>query len=187
MTRSPLVLQREQAVAVFVDVQERLHPEVVRRDEVASNLVKLAQAVRILGVPAVVTEHAAKAFGPTIAPLREALERMEPLHKIVFSCFGSGEFGKALESLGRRQLLLAGLETHICVCQTALDAIARGYQVHVVRDASSARSEENHRVGLDKMALAGVIPASTETALFELLERAGTDEFRRILPLVKSS
>jgi nicotinamidase-related amidase len=89
--------------------------------------------------------------------------------------------------LGRRQVLVAGLETHICVCQTALDAAARGYQVHVARDASSARSEESHRVGLEKMALAGVVPASSETAIFELLERAGTDEFRKVLPLVKAS
>jgi nicotinamidase-related amidase len=183
--RSPFVLRRDRTVAVFVDVQERLHPETVRREEVAANLVKLAKAVRILGVPAVVTEHAVKAFGPTIAPLREALGDAAPLHKIVFSCFGSEEFGRALESLGRKQVLLAGLETHICVCQTALDAAARGYQVHVARDASSARSEESHRLGLEKMALGGVVPASTETALFELLERAGTDEFRAILPLVK--
>ncbi len=187
MTRSPFVLQREQAVVVFVDVQERLHPEVVRREEVASRLVTLAKAARILGVPAVVTEHAVKAFGPTIAPLREALAGVVPLQKIVFSCFGSEEFARALESLGRRQVLVAGLETHICVCQTALDAAARGYQVHVARDASSARSEESHRVGLEKMALGGVVPASTETAIFELLERAGTDEFRKVLPLIKGA
>ncbi len=187
MARSPLVLRRDQAVAVFVDVQERLHPEVVRRDEVARNLVRLAKAVRILGVPAVVTEQAVKSFGPTIAPLREALEGPGPVHKVAFSCFGSDEFARTLESLGRRQVLLAGLETHICVCQTALDAAARGYQVHLARDASSARSEESHRTGLEKMALGGVVPASTETALFELLERAGTDEFRRILPLIKGA
>jgi nicotinamidase-related amidase len=187
MSRSPLVLARETALLVFVDVQERLHAEVARREEAAAAQLKLARAARILGVPVLLTEHAAKAFGPTVAPLREALAGVGALHKIVFSCFGSEEFGRALESLGRRQLLLCGYETHICVCQTALDAVARGYQVHVARDASSARSEESHRLGIEKMAFAGVVPASTETALFELLERAGTDEFRAVLPIIKGT
>ncbi len=181
----PHLLSRDRAALVLVDVQDRLLAEVVRREAVSANLLKLAESAKVLGLPVVVTEHSVKAFGPTIGPLRAALERYEPLHKLVFSCLGSDEFRGKLESLGREQLLLAGLETHICVCQTALDAVAAGYQVHVARDASSARSEESHAVGVEKMSGAGVIPASTETAIFELLGRAGTDEFRRILPLIK--
>jgi nicotinamidase-related amidase len=185
MDRHPHLLDRAKAVLVLVDVQERLFAEVVRQAAVEANLLKLSEAARVLGVPVVVTEHAAKAFGPTLPSLRASLDRYAPLHKIVFSCFGSGEFVAALAALGRPQLLLAGLETHVCVCQTALDAVARGYDVHVARDASSARAEESHAVGLEKMAGAGVIPASTETAIFELLGRAGTDEFRKLLPLLK--
>ncbi len=181
----PHLLRRQAAVLVLVDVQERLHAEVVRRDDVAANLVRLAGAAKILGLPVVVTEHAAKAFGPTIGSLRGALSCYEPLHKIVFSCFGSEEFAAKLGALGRKQVILAGFETHICVCQTALDAIDRGYAVHVVRDAASARSEASHALGVEKMAGAGAVPASTETAIFELLERAGTDEFRKVLPLIK--
>jgi len=105
--------------------------------------------------------------------------------KIVFSCFGSDEFGRRLESLGRPQLILAGEETHVCVSQTAHEAAARGYAVHVMKDACSARTEENHAAGLEKMAAAGAIPGSTEMAIFELLERAGTDEFRELLPVIK--
>lgn len=181
----PHLLSRDGAALVLVDVQERLFAEVVRREPVSANLRKLAESARILGLPVVVTEHAVKAFGPTIEPLRQVLERYEPFHKLVFSCFGSDEFRAKLASLGRPQILIAGLETHICVCQTALDALAAGYRVHVARDASSARSEESHAVGVEKMSGAGVIPASTETAIFELLGRAGTDEFRRVLPLIK--
>ncbi len=181
----PHVLRRERAVLVLVDFQEKLHPHVVRRDAVASNAVKLVEAARILGLPVVATEHAVDVLGPTIEPLRRALESCEPIHKIVFSCFGSPEFGARLESLGRPQVLLAGEETHVCVSQTAHEAVARGYAVHVAKDACGARSEENHAVGLEKMARAGAVPSSTATAIFELLERAGTDEFRKLLPVIK--
>ena len=181
----PNLLQRDQAVLVVVDVQDRLHPEMARRDDVAANLLKLAEAAKVLGIPVVVTEHAAKAFGPTIEPLRSALSAVAPLHKMVFSCFGSEEFRAKLESLGRKQVVVAGYETHVCVCQTALDARAAGYQVHLVRDATSSRSEANIAVGVEKMAGAGVLPASTETVIFELLQRAGTDEFRALLPVIK--
>ena len=135
--------------------------------------------------PVVVTEHAAKAFGPTIEPLRSALASYAPLHKMVFSCFGSEEFRAKLESLGRKQVVVAGYETHVCVCQTALDAQAAGYQVHLVRDASSSRTAADGAVGVEKMSGAGILPASTETVIFELLEKAGTDEFRALLPVIK--
>ena len=181
----PDLLRRDEAVLVVVDVQERLHAEMARRDEVAANLLKLADAAKILGVPVVVTEHAAKAFGSTIEPLRSSLASVAPLHKMVFSCFGSEEFRAKLESLGRKQVVVAGYETHVCVCQTALDARAAGYQVHLVRDATSSRSEANAAVGVEKMTGAGVLPASTETVIFELLQRAGTDEFRALLPVIK--
>lgn len=181
----PRLLRRADAVLVVVDVQERLHREMVRRDAVASNVLRLVEAATILGVPVIVTEHAVKAFGPTIEPVRAALGGVEPVHKIAFSCFGSEEFRAKLAALGRKQVLAAGFETHICLCQTALDAVDAGYQVHVARDASSARTEESHAAGVEKMSGAGVIPATAETAIYELLGTAGTDEFRKILPLIK--
>jgi nicotinamidase-related amidase len=183
----PHLLRRDQAVLVIVDVQERLHAEMSGRDRVGANLLKLVEAAKILGVPVLVTEHAAKAFGATIEPLRAALGGAPAVQKMVFSCFGSDEFRKALESLGRKQVVIAGYEAHVCVCQTALDAQAAGYQVHVVRDASASRSDANREVGIEKMAGAGVLPASTETVIFELLQRAGTDEFRALLPVIKRS
>ena len=181
----PSLLRREDAVLLIVDVQDRLHAEGIRREQVAANVVRLAEAAKVLKLPVVVTEHAAKAFGPTLEPVRAALAAYEPLHKMVFSCFGSEEFRARLESLGRRQVVIAGYETHVCACQTALDAVAAGYSVHLVRDATSCRSEEDYAVGIEKMSAAGVIPASTETVIFELLQRAGTDEFRALLPIIK--
>lgn len=181
----PNLLRRDQAVLVLVDVQDRLHAEMPRRDDVSLRLVKLVEAAKRLQVPVLVTEHAAKAFGPTIEPVRSVLEGVVPLHKMVFSCFGSGEFRSKLESLRRRQVVIAGYETHVCVCQTALDAEAAGYQVHLVRDASASRSDADHAIGVEKMTGAGVLPASTETVIFELLEMAGTDDFRALLPVIK--
>jgi nicotinamidase-related amidase len=181
----PQLLRRDRAVLVLVDVQDRLHAEVIRRDEVAANLVKLAEAAKVLKVPVVLTEHGAKSLGPTIGPVRAALSAYEPIHKMEFSCFGSGEFRAKLESLGRGQVVIAGYETHVCTCQTALDAVQAGYSVHLVRDATSCRSEGDYAIGVEKMSAAGVIPASTETVIFELLERAGTDEFRALLPVIK--
>ena len=183
----PHLLDRDRAVLVLVDIQDRLHAEMSRREETGRNALKLAEAAKVLKLPVVVTEHAAKAFGPTIEPLRAALADYAPVHKMVFSCFGSEEFRTKLAGLGRPQLIVAGYETHICTCQTALDAVAAGYSVHLVRDATSSRTEESARVGVEKMAGAGVIPATTETVIFELLQRAGTDEFRALLPVIKRS
>jgi nicotinamidase-related amidase len=181
----PRLLRRESTALLFVDVQERLHREVARKEAVASAAVKLAEAAKILGVPVILAEHAAKNFGATIEPLRAALAGYAPLHKMSFSCFGSDEFRAKLAALGKTQILAAGLETHICLCQTVLDAIDAGYQTHVARDASSARTEESHAAGLEKMAGAGAIPATAESAIYELLGKAGTDEFRAILPIIK--
>jgi nicotinamidase-related amidase len=181
----PHVLRRDRVVLVLVDFQEKLHPRVARKDAVASGAVKLAEAARVLGLPVLVTEHAVDVLGPTIEPLRTALGGFEPLRKTVFSCFGSAEIGARLESLGRPQVLLAGEETHVCVSQTAHEAISRGYAVHLAEDACGSRSAENHAIGVRKMSLAGAVPASVESAIFELLERAGTDEFRKLLPVIK--
>ncbi|MBI2931950.1 MAG: isochorismatase family protein [Planctomycetes bacterium] len=180
MARHDWVLSRAKAALVVVDVQERLLAEVVDRERVQANVRKLLETARVLRVPVLVTEHHAKVFGSTAVSLP-----VVPIQKIVFSCFGLDEFrGKVFES-GRSQLILCGLETHICVCQTALDALVAGYQIHVVRDACSARASENHAIGLAKMERAGAIPASTETVMFELLERGGTEEFRALLPVIK--
>lgn len=178
--RHELALRRDRTALVLVDLQERLLREVVRPEAVVARAGRLLRAAEILGLPVVVTEHHAKVFGPTAAALRRPA-----IPKLVFSCFSEDAFREKLNSLRRRHLLVAGLETHICVCQTALDGVAAGFTVHAVRDACSARSESDHEAGLEKMSLAGVVPCTTEMAIFELLERAGTDEFRKILPLLK--
>lgn len=180
-----MLLRRDRAVLVLVDFQERLHPHMHGADAVLANAVRLAETARVLGVPVLVTEHAVETFGPTLEPLRRALGPFDPVPKISFSCFGAPGFDERLAAHGRPQVLLAGEETHICVSQTALEAAARGYAVHVAEDACGARRPEHHAAGLGRMRLGGVLPVSAEAAIFELLERAGSDEFRRLLPVIK--
>ncbi len=182
MKRHGHLLSRDKSALVIVDLQERLSQEVFDRERVVSSAAKLVEAAGILGVPILTTEHNARVFGPTVKELGVD----SPISKMIFSCFRVEEFREAVSRLPGKQLVLAGLESHICVCQTALDAVAEGWQVHVAQDACSSRSAPNHEVGIRKMEGAGVVPATVETILFEWLERAGTDEFRKILPLIKS-
>jgi len=125
-------------------------------------------------------------MGETIPEIKELLSPQLPsFDKLEFSCFRSLPFNSELQRSGRKQVLLCGVETHICVNQSAHDLTAAGYQVHVVADAVSSRTELNWRLGLDKMRQGGVLLSSTELALYELMQMAGTPEFKAMLPVVK--
>lgn len=161
-------------------------PVIHDRKSTAHNVERLIRGAAILGVPVIVTEQYTKGLGPTIAPLREALgEAYRPIEKDCFSAHGCAPFKAQLAALERRQILLAGVETHVCVYQTAGDLVAAGYTVHVVADAVSSRTAENRELALRRMASDGVKLSSTEMALFELTRVAGTDEFRAISRLIK--
>ncbi len=136
----------------------------------------------IIGLPVILTEQ--EKLGDTLSEVLEARPNLQAIRKLDFDCFGCEEFVDEIRGLGKRTLILAGVETHICVAQTALHA-APDHTVHVVSDATSSRTEENWRVALDRMHQAGVVITSTEMAIYELLQRAGTNEFRAVLPLVK--
>ena len=185
MPRHELLISSDSAAALLIDVQEKLLPTLAHHEAALRQAVRLTRALRALGVPIIVTQQNTPVFGPTVAPLHEALGEFAPLEKMDFSCLAVEAARTRLTQLGRRQLVLYGIETHICVCQSALDAVATGFEVHVPFDACAAHSEENHRLGVEKMRAGGVTPASTEMVIFDLLERAGTDEFRKVLPLLR--
>jgi nicotinamidase-related amidase len=168
-----------------VDVQERLAAVMDRKEQVLDNCRRLIEGAKILDVPIAVTEQYPKGLGPTEEELRGALLSYEPFEKLTFSCCGEPSFTSALESLGRRTIILAGMETHVCVLQTALDLLRGGYGVHLVRDAVCSREKENWITGVDLMRDAGAVITSTETVLFQLLGKAGTEEFKAISKLVK--
>lgn len=177
-----LSLERADGVLVVIDVQERLLPHIHQAERVVENAVKLIRFARIAGLPVLWAEQ--EKLGATAAPIRAELEGLSPVLKADFGCFGSGEFRARAEALGRKTLILCGIEAHICVARTALQALPR-YGVHVVADAVSSRTPENRQIALDRLGRAGAVVTSTEMLFYEVLERAGTDEFRAVLPLVK--
>ena len=170
-------LDRERTALVVVDVQEAFRPAVPDFDDVVENTLRLMKGAKILGVPVVVTEQYPKGLGSTV----EELGEVEPVEK---SCFSAAR-ADGFDLDGREQALVCGIEAHVCVSQTAHDLLERGVEVHVASDAVSSRTAANKEVGLHKMEQSGAIVTSVETALFELLEVSGTDEFKQVQGLIK--
>lgn len=180
-----LTLTPEQTALLIIDVQEKLLPAIFQRERVERNAATLIRAARVLNIPVVVTEQYPAGLGPTAGPLRAVLGDAPVIEKMTFSIFGEPEFVDALGGLHRRTLLVAGIEAHVCVTQSVLDALTAGYTVHVAADATSSRTEANLRFGLDRMRTAGAVVSCTEMALFELLRVAGTPAFKEVLKLIK--
>jgi len=178
-------IDRGEAALVVVDAQERLAAAMERRRPVLDNLIRLVRGAEVLGVPAIVTEQYPKGLGPTEEELRGALSSYEPVAKLAFSCCGEPAFMERVKALGRSKIILCGMETHVCVLQTCLDLLGAGYVVHLASDAVCSRALDNWIVGVGMMREAGAVVTSTETVLFQLLGRAGTEEFRAISKLVK--
>jgi nicotinamidase-related amidase len=181
-------LDRNNAILAVIDVQERLMTVIHGAQEVDANVARLIRGCRVLGVPVVVTEQYPKGIGPTTAVVREAMFEAgvgEPLQKLCFSSFGSDEFAGALRRSGRRQVILCGVEAHVCVFQTCRDLIADGFEVFIVADATSSRTERNRELAVRRMTSDGARLTTTEMALFEMTVASGTDEFRAISKLVK--
>ena len=174
-------LARDHTTLVVVDVQEGFRKAIPEFERVAKATATLVAGAEAIGVPVVITEQYPKGLGETVPEVAERLpEGTEPLEKMVFSASEAEGFDLA----GRDQALVCGIETHVCVNQTAHDLLEGGIDVQVARDAVGSRTDENKRVGLEKMVRAGAVLTSVETALFELLGRAGTDEFRQIQALI---
>lgn len=181
-------LDREKTVLVIIDVQEKLMPVIDGADEVIRNLERLVRGCHILGVPVLLTEQYVKGLGPTVEPVRRALEETsgyEPVEKMCFSADGCDVFSARLAALGRTQVLVSGVETHVCVYQTVEDLLARDLSVSVIADAVSSRTPRNRELALQRFVSDGAKLSSTEMALFELTVYAGTDEFRAISRLVR--
>jgi nicotinamidase-related amidase len=175
------VLDRGRAALVVVDVQEAFRPAVRDFDAVAAGAATLVRGAHILGVPVVVSEQYPKGLGATVPEVAEHLDGVEPIAKVCFSAAAVDGF----DLDGRDQVLLCGIESHVCVSQTAHDLLDRGVEVHVARDAVTSRTEQNRELGLHKMEGAGAVVTSVETALFELLGAAGTDEFKQVQGLIR--
>lgn len=182
MSQAPArTLDRDRTALVVIDVQDGFAKAVQQFGDVAEQTAVLVRGAQILGLPVIVTEQYPKGLGDTTGAVREALDETTPrLPKTVFSAARADGFDLG----GRDQALVCGIETHVCVSQTAHDLLGRGVEVHVATDAVSSRSSANRELGLRKMQESGAILTSVETALFELLGAAGSDEFKAIQKLV---
>ncbi len=178
------MLDVDNTILVVIDVQGKLAQLMCEKVSLFENLTKLIKAAGVLEVPIIWTEQYPEGLGPTIPEIAELLPG-EPIPKVAFSCCGEKRFVEAMEELGRNQVLLCGIETHVCVYQTAIDLLSTAYEVEVVSDAVSSRTPANKAIGLTKMQSAGASITCVETAVFELLEVAGGEKFKAILSIVK--
>jgi len=170
---------------VLVDVQAKLAPAMHDKEVLLDNLERLVRGVRILGVPILWTEQNPAGLGSTLPEFADLLPDQKPVSKFSFSCCGSEQFRNELNALKRKNLLIAGIEAHVCVYQTAADLIHLQYEVQIVADAVASRTPENKRIGLEKSKSVGASLTSTETVLFELLKDAKNEKFKEIVKIVK--
>lgn len=176
------LLSREDTVLIIVDMQERLLPVMFNKEKILTNVLKLVRFAKIIGLPVLVTEQ--EKLGATIPEIRAELPEMVPVNKVEFDACRCGGFTEQLHRLGRNSAVLVGIESHICITQTALSLLPR-YTVHVVSDAVSSRSPDDWNIALQRMRQGGAVISSTEMVIYELLQKAGTDEFKAALRLVK--
>jgi nicotinamidase-related amidase len=182
--RSPELMSRGDSGLLVIDVQTRLMDKMADRTRVIANIARLIDGARVLGLPVQATEQYPKGIGPTVPELAARLpERPE---KLSFSCCSLSDVAERFRTRGVHRVLLAGIETHVCVQQTALDLLADGFHVYVAADAVTSRKELDRDVALRRMEHAGVVLTTTEAALFEWTEHAGTPEFKQISRLVTS-
>jgi len=180
-------LEAGQCALVVVDIQEKLLPPIFNKEGLVKNSQLLIRLAKILGLPVMVTTQYSKGLGPIVPEIASLLTDIAAIDKLEFSCFGSDQFRSSLRTLpgNRNTVLLCGMETHICVMQTALGALNDGYLVHVASDAIGSRAEWNWKIGLDRMKAAGAVISSTEMMMYELLRCSGTAEFKELLPYLK--
>jgi nicotinamidase-related amidase len=180
-------LDPKQCALIVIDIQEKLLPPIFRKEQLVRNAQLLIRLAGILKIPTLMSTQYSKGLGNTVPEIASLLPDIQPLEKVVFSCFGSDVFCSALKRLpgNRNTVLLCGMETHICVAQTALAALREGYLVHVAADAVSSRTELNWQIGLDRMRAAGAVVSSTEMIIYEALGSSGTNEFKDMLKHLK--
>ena len=179
------MLTTESTVLIVIDIQEKLTRVMHDKEYFLENLKKLIQGAQVLDIPIIFTEQNPQGLGPTVAEVASLAPDLQPIAKFSFSCGGDQHFAQELATLNRKQVLLAGIETHVCVYQTTLDLLSQGYQVQIVADAVASRTAENKDIGLERMKSEGASLTSTETVLFELLRVAEGTKFKEISKIVK--
>ena len=179
------ILKQEDTALLIIDIQENLWNVMYNKDEIEKNARILVELATKVEIPIIPTAQYKKGIGPAIKSLNERLIDVEEIEKLSFNCFDVEVFRDRLFSVDRKTLLIAGIESHICVLQTALAAIEHGFRVHIVADATGSRTEKNHKIGIERMRDAGCVITSAETAAFEIIKEAGTPLFKEMLKIIK--
>jgi nicotinamidase-related amidase len=180
-------LEADQCALIVVDIQEKLLPPIFQKEQLVRNSKLLIRAAGVLKIPTIISTQYAKGLGKTVPELASLLPESEAIDKDQFSCFGSDAFCALVKRLpGKRNtLLLCGMESHICVMQTALAALREGYIVHVASDAVSSRTEWNWKIGLERMRAAGAVISSAEMMIYELMRSSSSPAFKEMLAYLK--
>lgn len=179
------MLKLDEAVLLFIDVQGKLHDIMYEKETLDANLQRMIRGAQLMEVPTLVTEQLPEKLGPSSEPFKSLLEGATTVAKSSFSCCGDLRFLTELRALGRQQTILVGIETHVCVYQTAIDLLEAGYEVVVAADAVSSRTAENKMQALQAMRAAGVAVLPTESILFTLLRDAADPRFKELLKLIQ--
>lgn len=178
----PFVLDRNQAQLLLIDVQEKLCPSMYNRDKVCRNSGILLETAGLLDIPVKVTEQYPKGLGGTVTELEEKLPgNAHKFEKVHFSCYSEPGFHHFIQQAGRSQIIVAGIEGHICVLATVLEMLKDNYSVAVVADATGSRRRKHHKLALEAMGQAGAFIVPMETAVYQLLGQSGTPEFKTLL------
>jgi hypothetical protein len=176
---------KEDTLGIFIDIQEKLFPHMQEMEQLEQNLITLLAGLKILEIPYLVTEQYPKGLGFTILPLKMAFENHSAIEKMAFSCCDEPVFANTLSATGKKNVILCGIETHVCILQTALDLLEIGYQPIVIDDCVSSRKLSDKQTAIERMRQEGVIISSLESLLFELTRYSGTETFKAISRLVK--
>ncbi len=185
MTLDKFFIDRQDTVLLIVDIQEKLAAVMKEKDKVVKNNQHLIELAKMIRLPVMVTEQYPKGLGTTVQDLRDALPFYRPVEKMTFDCCGQPSFLEELKEHNTSNVVLTGMETHICVLQTCIGLLKGGINVHVVQDAVCSRTKENWKTGIEFMREAGAVVTCTETVLFQLLKVAGTEEFKTISKRIK--
>ena len=182
--RNQKILKREKCALLIIDIQSRIINVMRNKELLIENTLKLIKGMKILNVPVYYTEQYPKGLGETIPELKEELSS-EAVQKMTFSCSGAEDLFKELINKNITQVIVCGIESHVCVQQTVLDLIANGFQVDVAADAVTSRKKMDYDLALTRMQANGAEITSTESILFEILDVCGTPEFKEVIRLVK--
>ena len=177
-------LNKDNTLLLIIDIQEKLVSVMKHKEQVIDNTKILITAAKEMSLPIIITEQYPKGIGPTVEGIKEVVDNVKPFEKISFSSY-IDEIKEALDSTGRKKVIITGMETHICVFQTARDLLNNGYEVFVARDAVCSRTKENFLNGLELMKDTGAVISNTETIIFDLMKVAGTPEFKVLSKLIK--